>query len=356
MIAVGLVGAARALRAARTAASLSLLGLAHAAPPTSSHVVLDRAAPCGRRGSRARRSTSRISTSTPPTSGDRAPHHQGLAVGRRPAAAVARRVTRAGSSGSSRKDSSSCPSWRRWGACQGSWEYDRGAGRAHRGPKTEPDMKRPESSRDRRARHSAAAAAPTLHEALPGAPGRGWCWAATAWSGASARAGSAWSGWPGTRSSSARWPSRRSRARTASGGAGRARGARRRPAQPPGHRRPSTSWPTTSTTSTSCRSWFGAEPSPSWCARARSSDRDVARIGAALCDALEHAHARGVIHRDVKPQNVMVVAEPAAGAGFAKLADFGVAHVVSGEPAHAHRRRGRDARVHGARAGRGRAR
>jgi hypothetical protein len=62
------------------------------------------------------------------------------------------------------------------------------------------------------------------------------------------------------------------------------------------------------------------------------SDRDVARIGIALCEALEHAHARGVIHRDVKPQNVMVLAEPAAGAGFAKLADFGVAHVVSGDP------------------------
>jgi hypothetical protein len=62
------------------------------------------------------------------------------------------------------------------------------------------------------------------------------------------------------------------------------------------------------------------------------SDRDAARIGVVLCDALEHAHARGVIHRDVKPQNVMVVSEPAAGAGFAKLADFGVAHVASGDP------------------------
>jgi eukaryotic-like serine/threonine-protein kinase len=62
------------------------------------------------------------------------------------------------------------------------------------------------------------------------------------------------------------------------------------------------------------------------------ADRDVARIGIALCEALEHAHARGVIHRDVKPHNVMVLAEPAAGAGFAKLADFGVAHVATGDP------------------------
>lgn len=61
------------------------------------------------------------------------------------------------------------------------------------------------------------------------------------------------------------------------------------------------------------------------------SDRDVARIGSALCEALEHAHARGVVHRDVKPQNVMVVSEPAAGAGFAKLTDFGVAQVANAD-------------------------
>jgi eukaryotic-like serine/threonine-protein kinase len=62
------------------------------------------------------------------------------------------------------------------------------------------------------------------------------------------------------------------------------------------------------------------------------SDRDVAKIGSALCDALAHAHQKKVIHRDVKPQNVLVVDEPAAGAGFAKLADFGIAHLQSGDP------------------------
>jgi len=61
------------------------------------------------------------------------------------------------------------------------------------------------------------------------------------------------------------------------------------------------------------------------------SDRDVARLGEALCDALAHAHRSGVVHRDVKPQNVIVVAEPAAGAGFCKLTDFGIAHVTGGE-------------------------
>src|SRR5436190_16153742 len=62
------------------------------------------------------------------------------------------------------------------------------------------------------------------------------------------------------------------------------------------------------------------------------SDRDIARIGAAVCDGLAHAHERGVVHRDVKPQNVMVVAQPARGSGFAKLTDFGVAHLAGDEP------------------------
>src|SRR4051812_23227243 len=62
------------------------------------------------------------------------------------------------------------------------------------------------------------------------------------------------------------------------------------------------------------------------------SDRDVLRLGLALADALEHAHGRGVIHRDVKPQNVIVPDRPRSARSAAKLTDFGVAHLAGDAP------------------------
>ena len=56
----------------------------------------------------------------------------------------------------------------------------------------------------------------------------------------------------------------------------------------------------------------------------RLSPATAADFAAQLADGLEHAHRHGIVHRDVKPANVMI-----SPAGHAKLTDFGVAYIPS---------------------------
>ncbi|MHA6696001.1 serine/threonine-protein kinase [Homoserinimonas sp. A520] len=57
----------------------------------------------------------------------------------------------------------------------------------------------------------------------------------------------------------------------------------------------------------------------------------VATIGANLADALVYVHANGVIHRDIKPGNILLPDPDADHSGpSAKLADFGIARIVDG--------------------------
>ena len=51
-------------------------------------------------------------------------------------------------------------------------------------------------------------------------------------------------------------------------------------------------------------------------------------IGKQLCRALEVAHEEGIVHRDIKPQNLLV--DPA---GFLKVMDFGIARLAEGRAA-----------------------
>jgi len=65
-------------------------------------------------------------------------------------------------------------------------------------------------------------------------------------------------------------------------------------------------------------------PLDSWIQQTAPDVDAILRLALQILDALAYAHARLVVHRDLKPQNILVDAR-----GQAKLVDFGIARVIS---------------------------
>jgi len=74
----------------------------------------------------------------------------------------------------------------------------------------------------------------------------------------------------------------------------------------------------------------GKELKSFFAARHPFSMSQIARLMGELLDALGYSHARGVVHRDVKPDNIFITND-----GSVKLGDFGIARIDSTSKTHA---------------------
>jgi serine/threonine protein kinase/tetratricopeptide (TPR) repeat protein len=73
-----------------------------------------------------------------------------------------------------------------------------------------------------------------------------------------------------------------------------------------------------------------AEPITNYCKRQPLSTRRRLELFTQVCDAVQHAHMKGVIHRDIKASNVLVEEDEATKAPRVRVIDFGIAKATQG--------------------------
>lgn len=68
------------------------------------------------------------------------------------------------------------------------------------------------------------------------------------------------------------------------------------------------------------------DPISDYCDRSQLTIEQRLELFVQVCDAMQHAHQKGVIHRDIKPTNVLVSVE--SGEAAPKIIDFGIAKAI----------------------------
>lgn len=72
--------------------------------------------------------------------------------------------------------------------------------------------------------------------------------------------------------------------------------------------------------------YIDGTPLTHWCKKKNYDTKSKLRLFAKVCDAVQYAHEHGVVHRDLKPDNILVDEH-----GQPKILDFGVARVTNND-------------------------
>jgi serine/threonine protein kinase len=67
-------------------------------------------------------------------------------------------------------------------------------------------------------------------------------------------------------------------------------------------------------------------PITDYCDRAQLTSQERLELFVSVCQAVQHAHQKGIIHRDIKPTNVLVTLHD--GTPLVKVIDFGIAKAL----------------------------